>query len=299
MMKTHRFFRSIGLVAFWLLGICASVALAQHPVAQPSPENVSVPAEGDSMPMLDFGGRPVIEVTINDKGPYRFIFDTGAALNVIDSSLTAEIEKHAASSTGGSTTQEFRIGKITLRNAQAFVNPISQMLGSGDVPRGVLSASSFPGSLVIFDYPSKRISFRRGALAEANGHNIFDYDPGDLPSLPVKVAGREITVHLDTGAPYPLALPTKYIKELPLAGPAVEKGKAKTHTGSLPVFMAPLDGEISIGEFKLPTRDLRFTDVVPFESAKPKGQVGNDALREFVLTLDSMNHRIRLERKKS
>jgi hypothetical protein len=244
--------------------------------------------------MLDFGGRPVIEVMINGKGPYRFIFDTGASFNVVDSTLAAEL-----SLKDSPNIQEIRVGKVAVRDVQAFVNPISQMLGSGDVPRGVLSASSFPGGLVTFDYPAKRITFRRGALDQPNGKNIFGYDPTDLPSLPVKVANREITVHLDTGAPFPVALPTKYIKELPLAGPPVQKGSAKTHTGVMPIFLATLDGRISIGEFELSTRDLRFTDVVPYPGAEPKGQVGNEVLKEFVLTIDSMNHRVGLERREA
>jgi Aspartyl protease len=269
-----------------------SAALAQHgPVVPPSPADVTIPAGGDNVPMLDFGGRPVVEVAINGKGPYKLIFDTGASINVVDSTLAAELSLDSKP-----TIQEVRVGKIAARNVPAFVNPISQMLGSGDVPRGVLSASSFPGNLVIFDYPSKKIRFRRGALAQANGKNIFAYDAGDLPSLPVKVAGHEITVHLDTGAPYPLALPTKYIKELPLTAPPVQKGSAKTHGGVMPIFQASLDGDVAIGEFELANLELRFTDVVPFATAEPKGQVGNEALRKFVVTLDSMNHRIRLER---
>lgn len=243
------------------------------------------------MAMLDFGGRPVVEVMVNGHGPYNFIFDTGAALSVIDSSLAAELALE-----GSPKIEEFRVGKVSVREVQAFVAPISQMLGSGDVPRGVLSASSFPGSLVRFDYPAKRIRFERGALPPANGMDLFDYDPAELPSLPVEVAGRELTVHLDTGAPYPLALPTKYMNELPLATPAERKGNAKTHGGTMPVFVATLEGDILVGQFKLATRELHFTDVVPFGATEPKGQLGNEALRDFTLTLDSINHRIRLEK---
>jgi hypothetical protein len=112
----------------------------------------------------------------------------------------------------------------------------------------------------------------------------------------VKAANREITVHLDTGAPYVVAFPTKFMKELPLSGPSVQKGKAKTHAGLVPIFVASLDGELSIGEFKLPTRELRFTDVVPFAAVEPKGQLGAEALHYFIVTLDSLNHRVRFEK---
>ena len=287
--QTLRWARPI--VAFLCL-LTATLAVAQHhAVVQPTPENVLVPPEGDSVPMLDFGGRPVIELMINGKGPYKFLFDTGAALTVIDSSVAAELALE-----GSENIEELRVGKVAIRKLEVTVNPISSMLGSGDVPRGVLSASSFPGALVSFDYPGKQIIFRKGTLAEPNARNIFSYDAADLPSVPVKAANRQITIHLDTGAPYAVAFPTRYMKELPLTAPAVQKGKARTHAGTVPIFVASLNGEISIGEFKLPTREVRFTDIVPFAAVEPKGQLGAEALRHFVVTLDSLNHRIRFEK---
>ncbi|HEU0209526.1 MAG TPA: aspartyl protease family protein [Candidatus Udaeobacter sp.] len=272
------------------LFLSTSLVLAQGHPATSSTEDVSVPAAGESVPMLDFGGRPVVEVMINNKGPYRFILDTGASVTAIDTSVAADLSLDDAPK-----VQELRIGNVVVHNLAAFVNPISQMLGSGDVPRGVLSASAFPGSLVSFDYSRKQITFRKGTLPEPNDKQTFNYDPADLPSVPVTVAGREITVHLDTGAPYTLALPTKYMKEIPLSHPAEQKGHAKTHVGLLPIYVATLDGDISIGDFKLPTHELRFTDVVPFGSAEPKGQFGAEGLQNFVLTLDSLNHRVRFE----
>jgi hypothetical protein len=242
--------------------------------------------------MLDFGGRPVVEVMLDGKGPYRFIFDTGAAFNVIDSSLGAELGLEDSA-----TLDEVRLAKVALHDVEAVVMPISKMLGTGDVPRGVLSASALPGALVVFDYPGRRIAFRKGALGEPDGKTVFNYDPGDLPSIPVNVAGREFVVYLDTGAPYPLALPTKYMKELPLAAPSVQKGKVKSHVGMLPLFVASLKGDIAIGDLRVATRELHFTDVVLHPEAEPKGQVGDEALREFVLTLDSANHRIELRKK--
>src|SRR5262249_8912210 len=105
-MRSHRFIGSTGAVALWLLGSFTSVARAQHfsPVL-PIPQNVVVPGEGDSVPMLDFGGRPVIEVKINGKGPYQFIFDTGASFNVFDSSLAAELSLKDAP-----TIKELQVG---------------------------------------------------------------------------------------------------------------------------------------------------------------------------------------------
>jgi hypothetical protein len=86
------------------------------------------------------------------------------------------------------------------------------------------------------------------------------------------------------------------MKEVPLAGEPVRLGMARTHAGELPIYSATLQGDLSIGDFKLPTRQLRFTDVVPDPDATPRGQVGGEALRDFVLTLDSTNERMKLAR---
>jgi len=252
-----------------------------------------VPAEGASVPMLDIGGRPVVEVKINGKGPYPFILDTGATNTVIDSGLNDEL------SLGNSgRIKELIIGAIKVTDLEADDSPVTAMFGKVDKPpRGVLSARSFPGYLLTFDYPGKKITLRKGALPEVDGRRIFSYGEDEmLPIVPVKVAGREVKVHLDTGAPLALALPTKYKDQLPLTAPAVEKGKARVHAGEFPIFKGTVDGDIEIGEFKLTSRDITFTDVVPQADATPQGQLGYAALRDFVVTMDSANRRIEFAR---
>jgi hypothetical protein len=245
--------------------------------------------------MLDIGGRPVVEVMINGKGPFPFLVDTGATRTVIDAGLSDELSLSSADSI---QIKELFIGAIKVTDLEADVRPVTAMFGKVDnAPRGVLSALAFPGYLLTFDYPRKKISLRKGALPDANASTIFSYGADEmLPIVPVKVAGREIKVHLDTGAPFALALPTKYKDELRLTGPAEQKGKARTHAGDYPIFKATVDGEIEIGEFKIVSRDIDFTDVVPHPGATPQGQIGYGALRDFVVTLDSAKRRIEFNR---
>jgi Retroviral aspartyl protease len=49
----------------------------------PAPAGIEVPKDGVTIPMQDMGGRPVVEIKINGKGPYRFILDTGAVTTVV------------------------------------------------------------------------------------------------------------------------------------------------------------------------------------------------------------------------
>ncbi|HEY1579837.1 MAG TPA: hypothetical protein VGF82_22455 [Terracidiphilus sp.] len=254
---------------------------------------IEVAAEGASVPMLDIGGRPVVEVKINGKGPFPLILDTGAMSTVIDSGLSNEL------SLGDSgRIKEVSIGPIRMTDLEVGGGSVTAMFGKIDQPpRGVLSALSFPGYVLTFDYSGKKITLRKGALPEADGKKIFAYGTDEmLPIVPLKVAGHEVKVHLDTGAPFSLAVPTKYKDQIPLTAPAIEKGNARANAGVFPIFKGIVNGEIEIGEFKLASRDISFTDIVPGADAVPQGQLGSAALRDFMVALDSANRRIQFAR---
>lgn len=257
---------------------------------------ISVPADGASVSMLEIGGRPVVEVRVNGQGPFRFILDTGATTTVVDSGLASQLS--LPSSASGSSIAQLQVGDVTLRDLSVMAAPVAAMFGGSDAPQNVLSALAFPGYLLTFDYPAKRITLRKGELKPADGKTVFSYGADELlPTMPVKVAGHDVRVHLDTGAPFALALPTKYKTEVPLAGPLEEGRKAKAHAGEFPVFKGVAAGAIEIGDYKLASRDLFFTDVVPHAGAIPQGQLGYAALREFTVTLDFANRRIELSRR--
>ena len=179
----------------------AAVALAQHggphgPMRiSPAPVAVEVPAVGLTLPMQDVGGRPVVDVRINGKGPYRFIFDTGASLTVIDSELKDELAlspvpgmRAAAPGHGGPaptilSVDSLVVGSATLRGLTVALMPFSGLPGDPK-PRGVLSALSVHGHLVTFDYPAKKIRIAKGKLGDPDSLTTFAYDTDDpLPTV--------------------------------------------------------------------------------------------------------------------
>ncbi len=142
--------------------ILTGLLAAQHhlPADAPAAQKIELPAGGISVAMGDLGGRPIVEVSINGKGPYRFILDTGASVTVISDDLKDELALPAGVSNahtpdGASASlvriDSLRVGDAALTGVFAGVAPLSRMFRS-EAPRGVLSASSFPGYLVIFDY---------------------------------------------------------------------------------------------------------------------------------------------------
>ena len=290
----------------------AAVAHAQHggdghPRMSPAPVAVEVPSGGVTLPMQDVGGRPVVEVRINGKGPYRFIFDTGASITVIDAELKDELKlpvapgvKAAAPGHGPTpaivSVDALSVGGATLKGVTAALMPLGSLFTGDQRPRGVLSASSFPGHLVTFDYPSRRIVLRKGRLEPADTAGTLAYGADDpLPTVPIAIAGHETRVHLDTGSGYGLMLPTRFLEELPLASKPEPAGKARVHGGEYPITKARVDGAITLGGYTLELPDVSFADVKPgFGPAR--GNIGYQVLRDFVVTLDSRNRLIRLGR---
>jgi aspartyl protease len=293
------------------LSACAAAAGAQHgdghPRMSPLPVAVEVPAAGITLPMQDFGGRPVVDVRVNGKGPYRFILDTGASMTVIDAALKAELKlppvpgMHAAAPGHGPapeivSVESLGVGGATLRGVTAALMPLGQLLTGPQAPRGVLSASVFPGHLVTLDYPSRRVLLKRGSLERADSTTTHAYPEDDpVPTVPIRIAGRETRVHLDTGSGAGLMLPVRYLEELPLASKPQPGGTAKIHGGEVAVTKARVDGPITIGRYTLDPADVSFADIKP-GFGPPRGNIGYQVLRNFVVTLDSRNRLVRLVR---
>jgi hypothetical protein len=256
--------------------------------------------------MQDMGGRPVVELKINGKGPYRFVLDTGAVTTVVSEELSRELSLTApagmqVAAVGGGTPpaivliHDVRFGDAVLVDMIAAVMPLSGLLKGENAPRGVLSAASFPGYLLTCDYPGKRISIKKGALDSADSQNSFQYREDQvLPVVPIRIAGHATEVHLDTGSGFGLTLPVKFLAELPLASQPKESGKVRTGGGEFPVSIARVDGTIELGKYKLDLDDVRFSDASP-GPGPATGNIGYDVLRHFVVTFDSKNRRIRLE----
>lgn len=272
--------------------------VAQHhfPADAPAARKIELPPDGTTLAMGDLGGRPVVDVSINGKGPYRFILDTGASVTVIGDDLKDEL---ALPSGGGSPSlvsiDSLRVGEASLTGVVAGIAPLSRMFRT-DAPRGVLSASTFPGYLVILDYPGKRVKIQKGELPPADSRAIFQYTAEQvLPNVPVRIGSVEVRVHPDTGSPGGLTLATKYMRELPLASQPVEVGRARTPGGEFPVHSARVDSAIELGQYKLDVTEVRFSDVNPIPGI-PTGNIGSQILRGFTITLDSKNRRIRFDR---
>jgi len=271
---------------------------------QAEPSRVDLPSSEVVLPLLDWGNRPILELTINGTGPHRFILDTGAMETVIDAGLVQEIDLpeigkqtiKSPASDKGMTVSRISMEKVTLdtivmHDLKAAVMDLAGMFKSAEAPRGVLSAQIFSGALLAIDYPNDRIVVRPGGLGPADGARTFQYDESDgFPTVPLVVAGTQIKAHLDTGSPATFNLPGSYMKSLPLKSEPVHRGTARLVDTEIKLYGAPLQGSLRVGEYIFEDPEIVFGDGIP------AGNLGYGFLGQFTLTLDLKNRRIRLDR---
>jgi predicted aspartyl protease len=301
-MRDRKVLGSFALVVFVAV---AGWALAQHFRTEhglPAPHVVLGKPEV-VLPMLSFHGRPVVEVMLEGRGPYRFVLDTGASGTVLAESLAAKLElpslgnARVGSQMGNSGTGRLvKIGRLDLPGASlsevlAVATDLGRVFGSPDDPVGVLSATGlFPGYLVTFDYPRARVVLREGELPPPDGADVVVYDfSRRLPMLRIQVAGVELDALLDTGSERGLTLPAAYADRLPLAGKPAPAGTGRMVDKEFEIRAARLEGAVRIGRHAI-DRPL-----VHFVEGKAEGNVGYEILRRFSLTFDAKNRRLKIE----
>jgi membrane-associated protease RseP (regulator of RpoE activity) len=111
--------------------------------------------------------------------------------------------------------------------------------------------------------------------------------------LPLRIGTEELVADLDSGSMGALILPASVAKALPLARQPALTGQARTVAGAVDILSAPLNGDATIGSWTLRAPVLEFSDLFP------KANVGSLVLREFTITIDQRNARVRLDRPSS
>jgi predicted aspartyl protease len=287
-----------------LLFVLASSAVAQQ---------ASVVA-----PMQMRGWMPVVEVKLNGHGPFAFMIDTGAGMQAdVDTSVaerlnlqpsgraingdpSGENDREVATVTidsimiggvaKGTRTRRTGEGVVEFRNVTAIVRPHKITKDYPDVD-GILGFALFSDYLLTLDYPAMQVRLERGALPPTNGSDILDLEiENRVPIVEVAIGKIKMRAHLDSGNFVAgFILPEEIVEQLQLLSHPVRVGSARSVNNRIELKQVQLRSSIRIGgvEYSQPT--------ITFPALSDTN-VGYKVLREFALTFDQKNGRLRLER---
>lgn len=279
-----------------LLSPGLAAAQSEH-FAHEVPQSVDVPAAGLTVPIRMEKGRPVVEVTINGKGPYSFVLDTGAGGTVLSAELVRELALPVVGEVQigdpihpqGITAKQVRIEKLGI-GAATFTGMMGTAMERSGFEehlgaRGVLGMPVFSDLLLTLRVAGPEIRIARGKLPDPDGRRVVALQPGHGIRVPITVGSIELVADLDSGSPAGLSLPEKYMDSLPLEGKPVEVGHAKTVTADFVVYGATLKGAVLIAGYRLENPTLRF-------NALPVANIGSDLLKRYTVTIDQKSGRI-------
>jgi hypothetical protein len=284
-----------------LRAAACAIALAAAAQAQ----SAGPPAAAD-LPMLMRGPMPAVEVMVNGKGPFLFAIDTGAQGRArVDASLVERLGLQAsgqAMGTDGSgrpgramaiiRLDSIQLGPLRFEQVDALSRDYNT---SPNMPKidGILAFGLFADHLLTLDYPARRVRVSRGELPPPDGKEILGYETSrGTPVVELGVGGEKIGARVDTGnAVGAVILPTSLVEKLAHASEPVVVGRARTVAGETEIKQVRLKDTVRLGgfEYKEPT--------VVFPALSDEANVGSLLLRDFVVTFDQKNKRMRLERR--
>ena len=141
--------------------------------------DVSLPSGTTTIPFELVDNHVALAVTIDGKGPYRFLFDTGGS-NIVDADVAKQLGLRAAGTAAGSgvgsTTESIQfatvdalgVGDATLRNQVFAVAPVHAGFGmsSGKPVDGLIGFEVLARFLTTFDYANGRVVLRTPSASQ-------------------------------------------------------------------------------------------------------------------------------------
>ena len=254
--------------------------------------------------MTLYSNKPVVEVKINGKGPFKFFLDTGAGVTVFSQELADELKLVAdgtrkvgdpanpqAIEAKKNNIDKLEIGDATISKFVALSFDRTGLYQPG-APRGVLGIPLFRKLLLTIDYPKSQIVIEKGAVSTTDGKKVVDFknSEGGIFSLPLVVAGKEMQATIDTGSGSGISFPEWMMDKIALRGKPTEVGRGRTVGGESIIYGAQFAGEISLGEYKWNEPAVRFF------SRLNKPNLGFQFLSAFAITIDQQNMRMRFEK---
>ena len=240
---------------------------------------------------------PVIEAKVNGKGPFRFQVDTGfGGMIQVTPALAKSLElpvigESIAGDPSGKNQRTVRV--LSAESVDLGDVHFGQVEASEGGPHfegidGVIGLPLFNGLIVTFDYPNSRFKVDGGGLPAADGAKVLTYNvEHGVPNIDIDVAGQKVKTDIDSGSPALLSIPLSLAKSLPLASEPQVVGHGRTPSNEFDIYSAPMKGEAHVGAITLTDPRLDFVDIFPVAN------LGFRFLKDYVVTFDPANHRVR------
>ena len=288
-------------------GICTSAILAcvasittQASAAPPKACGLVKSAKAGAVLRVPFqvvDGRIYVETRVNGAGPFRFAVDTGASgMGRADASLVTQlrlpVEGSGTTSDGVATSgvdmtrfTSLELGGLMRRDLQVITRDYGSRLSPEAKFAGIIGRDYFGDGLLVIDYPSRTLTFTRGAGLTRGAAGVIGYERAFR--VPITIGGVVAEANLDTGANVTFVLP-KALFDRVSGGPVAATGGGQLTNTTVDTGRATVRGPFRIGAASLSDVEVRVSDRYPELLA------GAHALQHFAILIDQRSKSIAL-----
>jgi hypothetical protein len=253
-----------------------------------------------SAPMIERYGKPYVMVTIDGKGPYRFIIDTGTGADAFVSPELAdelklpaegEVVLNDPSKQGAERAPIVMLPSIEIAGVKFWwVKAVRHAVtGEAGTCQGLLGFTLFRDYLLTLDFPKRQVLLSEGALAPDGGKTVLPFRmPDGVPIAPLRVSGLSMEAQFDSGGGG-LTLPESLAAHQKWDIAPVVFATGQTMTTRFEIKAAKLASDVNVGKYT-------FTHpVVEIHPAFPLVNFGSPPMQSFAITFDQENLLLRLE----
>ena len=263
-------------------------------------QEFSAPNQVHSSFMEVTHGRPYVMVTINGRGPFRFIIDTGTGGDaIVTSELAAQLDLPTVGEArltdptgqGGRTAPLRKMDTLRVAGVEFYsVKAIEHALPVGDgACQGMLGFTLFRDFLLTLDYVNGRLVLAEGELTPDGERSVLPFRmPDGVPVARLKIGNRDVEAQIDSGGAG-LSLPERLIPQLRLSAEPALFGKGESLSTRFQIKVARLAGDVHLGDI---TIDRPWVEINP---AFPLANFGSCPLQHFIVTFDQENKLVRLD----
>lgn len=258
-------------------------------------------------PLSFTNGRPVVEATIEGRGPFRMLIETGCECVHLSPQVVAGLAEVLVPLTddklfraGGTfvgrlhRARSIAVGGATLTDVVVTADNALQGVD------GILGLPAFRDLLLTVDYPAQRLVLEQGALPAPDGRQILPMRRvfGDLYGIDLPVGAHTLPALLDTQSGFGLITSPTLARGLHLASAPVPAGEVVMGgMTTAPWQVARLADTIHIGAYRLPAQ---LVSVIAHPPTRPRlANVGGQLFQHFAVTFDQRTARVRFAREGS
>lgn len=244
----------------------------------------------------DRARRMTVPVSIEGRGPFSFVIDTGAERTVLSRkiatrlALDAEEPAELMSIAGSSMVDMVYVPQLTLgsKSYDSLIAPV--LLARHIGADGILGLDGLQDQRILFDFLANQIAIEDTAAPQpmASRREIVvtaKRRSGQLIFTEATISGMKVNVIVDTGAQISIANPVLQKRLMQRAKELGEENSLIAVTGETLGVQFGRAKNFRIGRAQFASLPLAFADAPPFErlgmAKKPALLLGMDVLRKF------------------